>query len=426
VRFLHGRRARHHHLRRHRLWRRGGSLAVLAIFGPGLLAGLSDDDPAGITTYSILGADHGYALLWSLAAATVLLIVFHELAARTGVLTGRGLLALVRETRGPRPALWLLVPLLVANLGTLCAEFAGVAAAGSLAGVPRGVSVPLAAAAVTTLVLASSFHRVERVLLAVSAVFVTYVGAGLLAHPDPGAAAHGLLVPNLAGGSATLLAVVACVGTTLAPWGLTFMQSYVADKHLAPGDLGFERADVVTGAVLTGIIGAFVVVACAATLHVEGRSIHDARDAASALEPLAGHLAALLFGVGLLGAALLAAAVVPLATAYAVSEAAGHPGRLDDGPREAPIFYGSYVVAVVVAVGVIVVPGVPLVPVLFGSQALNAVLLLPILWEARRLGSDAALLGRHALRAPGRWITLTGLVAVAACVAALAVAWVLG
>lgn len=426
MRFLHGPRARRHHVRRRHLWHRGGAAAVLAVFGPGLLAGLSDDDPAGITTYSILGADHGYRLLWTLAAATALLIVFHELAARTGAVTGRGLLALVRDVRGPRFALALLVPLLIANLGTLCAEFAGVAAAAGLAGIPRGVAVPIAAVGVTGLVLGSNFHRVEHVLLALSAVFVTYIGAGLLAHPDAGETARGLVVPSVPGGRDAILAIVACVGTTLAPWGLTFMQSYVADKRLDVADLRFERYDVVIGAVLTGVIGAFVVVACAATLHVEGRSIDDARDAATALEPLAGHLAALLFGCGLLGAALLAAAIVPLASAYAVSEGLGHAGRLDAPPAEAPAFYGSYAGAVALAATIVLIPGVPLVPVLFLSQALNAVLLLPILWQARRLGADPRVLGDHALGRRGRAATLIGIVAVVACVTALGVETVAG
>jgi len=421
MRFLHGRRARRHHRLRRDLRRRGGLLAVLAVVGPGLLAGLSDDDPAGITTYSILGADHGYRLLWALAASTAVLILFHLLAARMGVVTGRGLVGLIRDARGPRSAHLLLVPLLAANLGTLCAEFAGVAAAASLAGVGRAVAVPLAAAGVTVLVLRSGFHRIEHVLLALSAVFVAYVGAGLLAHPDWTAAGRGLVVPSATGGHGAALAIVACVGTTLAPWGLTFLQSYVADKRLELDQLRYERIDVVLGAVLTGVIGLFIVVACAATLHAQGRSINDARDAAAALAPLAGDLAALLFGVGLLGAALLAAAVVPLATAYAVAEALGHPGRLDSHPRDAPAFYGAYVGSVVLAAGIVLIPGVPLVPVLFLTQALNAVLLLPILWHVRALATDRAVLGDRVIGPREHAITIVGMAAVAACVALLVV-----
>ncbi len=396
-------------------------LAALAVLGPGLLAGLSDDDPAGITTYSILGADHGYRLLWALAASTAVLVVFHLLAARMGVVSGRGLLSLIRDVRGPRAAHLLLVPLLAANLGTLCAEFAGVAAAAGLADIPRGIAVPLAAGAVTGLVLGSSFHRIEHVLLALSAVFVAYVGAGLLAHPDWGATGRGLVVPSVPGGHDAALAIVACVGTTLAPWGLTFLQSYVADKRLGPGQLRYERIDVVVGSILTGVIGLFIVIACAATLHPQGRSIDDARDAAAALAPLAGDLAALLFGAGLLGAALLAAAVVPLATAYAVAEARGHAGRLDTPPREAPAFYGTYVGSVVLAAGIVLVPGVPLVPVLFLTQALNAILLLPILWHVRALATDRAVLGEHAIGPRQHAVVIVGMAAVFACVALLLV-----
>lgn len=394
---------------------------MLAVFGPGILAGLSDDDPAGITTYSIMGADYGYRLLWVLLASTLLLILFHGLAARLGVITGKGLLALVRERHGERAATALLVPLATANVGTLVAEFAGVAAAAGLAGIPRGPAVVAAAVLVCVLVLGAGFHRVEHVLLALSAAFAAYVGAGLLADPDGGAAARGLLVPGIPAGSGALLAVVACVGTTLAPWGLTFMQSYVADKRLEPEMLRYERIDVATGAVMTGVIGGFIIIASAATLHQAGRSIEDAADAALALEPLAGRMAALLFGGGLLAAGLLAAAIVPMATAYSVSEAVGHEGRLDDPPRRATVFYGSYVAAVVVAGGVVLVPQVPLIPVIFLSQVLNAILLLPIMVVLRRLVLDRELMGEHALRPAGRILSLLGTAAVSASVLLLAV-----
>ncbi len=193
--------------------------------------------------------------------------------------------------------------LAVANLGTLCAEFAGVAAGMELlGGVSRYVSVPVAALGVSLLVLRASFHRVEHVLLALTAVFVGYIVSGFLAHPDWGATARGLVVPGVPGTRDAVLVAVATVGTTLAPWGLAFIQSYAVDKRLTPEDLPYERVDVVVGAVLTGVIGVFIVVACAATLHARGVEINDAGDAAQALEPLAGHLASTLFGLGFLGA----------------------------------------------------------------------------------------------------------------------------
>lgn len=419
MRHLHGRRARRHHEARRRLRRRGGLAALAAVVGPGLLAGLSDDDPAGITTYSILGAEHGYRLLWVLAVSTAALVLFHELGARMGVVTGRGLAALVRDRNGARWAYALLVPLLVANLGTACAEYAGVAAALGMVGVPAQVSVPVAAVAVTALVLGASFHRVEHALLILSSVFAAYVVAGVLAQPDWSAAARGLLVPSIPGDRAGLLAIVAGIGTTLAPWGLAFIASYAADKRVGEDELRYERVDVVVGAVLTGVIGVFIVVACAATLHAHGREITDAADAAGALEPLAGSLATALFGAGLLGAALLAASVVPLSTAYSVSEACGHEGRLDDHWRDARVFYASYAGITMIAAGLVLIPGAPLVSILYLTQALNAVLLLPVLWIMRRLAADRDLMGRHALSGGGRVLTGAVLAGLALCVAAL-------
>ncbi len=402
--------------------RRGSApLALLAVLGPGLLAGLSDDDPAGITTYSILGADYGYRLLWVLLLATGALILFHELGARMGVVTGQGLVGLIRQRYGVRIAAWGLLALVVANVGTMCAEFAGVAAALELAGLTRYVSVPVAGLAVSLLVLRGDFRRVEHVLLALSAVFVAYIISGLLAHPDWGATAHGLLVPGLPGTRAAVLTATATVGTTLAPWGLAFIQSYAVDKRLTTADLRLERLDVVIGAVMTGVIGLFVVVACAATLHAEGRSIHDARDAAAALAPLAGGLASTLFAAGLLGAALLAAAILPLSTAYSVSEAFGYEAGLDDTFAQARVFYLSFGAVVVVAAAFVLVPGAPLVSILFLSQALNAVLLLPLLVLARGIARDRAVMGEHALAGAGDIATLGVIALVAVCLGALAV-----
>jgi Mn2+/Fe2+ NRAMP family transporter len=397
-------------------------VALLAVLGPGLLAGLSDDDPAGITTYSILGADFGYALLWVLALSTVALVVFHELAVRTGVVTGKGLMRLVRERYGGRAAAGAMLALGVANVGTICAEFAGVAAGMEvLTGASRYVSVPFAAVAVSLLVLRGSFGRVEHVLLALSAIFVAYVASGVLAHPDWPAAAKGLVVPTLPGSRHGLLVVVATLGTTLAPWGLAFIQSYAVDKRLRVPDLPYERVDVVSGAVLTGVIGFFVVVACAATLHADGRHIHDASDAARALEPLAGSAARTLFGLGLVGAALLAAAVVPLSTAYSVAETFERPADLNDRFRQAPLFYGAYGASVLVAIVLVLIPGAPLVPILFLSQALNAVLLLAILPFLRALARDRELMGEHRLGRVDSVATALVIALVAVSVAALLV-----
>ena len=404
------------------LLRGGAAVTLLAVLGPGLLAGLSDDDPAGITTYSILGAKYGYELLWVLALSTAALIVFHELGVRLGVVTGKGLMTLIREHHGERAAAVVIAALVVANTGTMCAELAGVAAAMELlGGMSRYLSVPLASIMVSALVLRENFHRVEHILLALSSIFVAYIVSGLLAHPDWGAAAKGLVVPSIPLNREALLVAVATLGTTLAPWGLAFIQSYAVDKRLRVEDLRFERVDVVVGAVLTGVIGFFVVIACAATLHVEGISIKEASDAARALQPLAGGLASTLFGLGFLGAALLAAAIVPLSTAYSISETLGRKADINDSFAEARSFYLSFGAVVAVAAILVLIPGAPLIPILFLSQALNAVLLLVLLPFIRSLGKDRELMGENALGRTDRLITGVALALIVASVVALGV-----
>lgn len=396
--------------------------ALLAVIGPGLLAGLSDDDPAGITTYSVLGSTYGYQLLWVLLLSTVALIIFHSLAARMGVVTGQGLIGLVRQRYGVRVGAGILLALVVANTGTMCAEFAGIAAGFELFGVNRNVSVPAASVIVTLLVLRGNFHRVEHLLLLLSTVFLAYIASGILARPDWSDAFHGLLVPSMPADSAAIAIVTATVGTTLAPWGLSFIQSYAVDKKLRTDDLLLERVDVITGAVLTGVVGFFVVVACAATLHRTGRSIKNASDAAVALQPLAGGASASLFAVGLIGAALLAASVLPLSTAYSVCEYAGFEAALDDSYVEAKTFYVTFGLVTVLGAAVVLIPGVPLVMILVATQVLNAVLLIPLLIVMIGVGRDADLMGGFRISGLGLIAYVTTALIVLLCVAGLAVA----
>ena len=400
--------------------------ALTAVLGPGLLAGLSDDDPAGITTYSVLGADHGYQLLWVLLLSTVALVIFHGLAARMGVVTGQGLIGLVRQRYGVRIGGAVLAALVVANIGTTCAEFAGIAAGFEIFGISRYVSVPAAAVIVSLLVLRGSFHRVERVLLLVSTVFLAYIASGFMAGPDWGAALRGTVVPTMPMTGEALAIVTATLGTTLAPWGLSFMQSYAVDKKLRTEDLPAERVDVVTGAVLTGVIGFFVVVACAATLHRDGLRIDDAADAAVALQPLAGEAAATLFAVGLIGAAFLAASVLPLSTAYSVCEYAGFEAALDDPYREARTFYLTFGIITLIGASIVLAPDAPLVTILVGTQVLNAVLLVPLLIAMVGLGRDRQLMGDFAAGRAGTLVYALTTAVVVVCVLTLGVTTVLG
>jgi Mn2+/Fe2+ NRAMP family transporter len=252
-------------------------------------------------------------------------------------------------------------------------------------------------------------------------VFVTYVVAAVLAHPDWGAAVHGLIVPSMPIDAGAIGLATATVGTTLAPWGLSFMQSYAVDKKLTTDDLRYERIDVVTGAALTGIIGFFVIVTCAATLHANGVEVDSATAAAQSLEPVAGHFASGLFAVGLIGAAILAASILPLSTAYSVCEFVGSDAAVDDRFHDARLFYVTFGLTTVIAVGLVLVPGAPLIAILVATQALNAVVLLPLLVLLHRMARDPNLLGDHRVGRlqSGAYVVTIGFIG--ACVAALAV-----
>jgi Mn2+/Fe2+ NRAMP family transporter len=359
-------------------------------------------------------------MLWVLTISTVALILFQQLGARIGVVTGQGLAGLIRQKYGARAATLGIIALVGANIGTTAAEFAGIAAGFELFGVTRYISVPIAALLVSFLVLRGGFQSIERILLILAAVFICYIAAGFLAKPDWLAALQGSVIPTMPLNKDAILIATATIGTTLAPWGLSFIQSYVVDKRLTTKDMPYLRLDVWIGALLTGIIGFFVVVTCASTLHVNGVVITGAADAAAALAPLAGRFATDLFAVGLIGAALLAASILPLSTAYAVTDLTGQPAALDDSVKEAPLFYGTFCLVTLFSLGLVLIPGAPLVPILVLTQVLNAVLLLPLLAFMYGISRDKKLMGEYAA---GRTMASTYVVAIvliAACIAALA------
>lgn len=396
--------------------------AFLAVMGPGVIAGLSDDDPAGITTYSQLGAQFGYQLLWTLAISTIALILFQDLGARIGVVTRQGLIGLVRQKYGARSGMLSASALVLANVGTMTAEFAGIAAAGGLFGISRYITVPLAAFVVSFLVLRGTFAKVEKVFFLLSSVFIAYVIAGFTAKPDWAKAAKGMLVPTMPLTHEAIFIATATLGTTLAPWGLAFIQSYAVDKRLTKEDLKLLRVDVWTGSLLTGIIGFFVVITCAATLNLSGNTqITDAAEAAQALKPLAGTLAKELFAIGLIGAALLAASILPLSTAYAVTDLTGRPAALDDKANEAPLFYLTFGVITVLSAVLVLLPGAPLIKILLFTQILNAILLLPLLIYMFGIAKDQRLMGEY--RASKRMLTVYGLIITLIAICVITLLW---
>ena len=371
-------------------------LAFLTALGPGLISGFADNDAGGITTYSVVGAQFGYDLMWVVLASLIALGITQEVGARLGLATGQGFGGLIRQQYGVPRAAFAIGVMLLANLGDTVAEFAGIGAALAIFGVPIWLSSALAALAILFLLSRANFRRIQFVFLAVGiGTSLAYAISAILAHPDWGKALSHTVVPHGSITTLYLLAVMGTVGTTITPWGQAFIQSYAADKHLGPKDLTASRIDVGAGAFLTNLVAGFIVVACAATLWSHGQTtIATAADAARALGPLAGRFAELLFALGLLTASLLGLGTVPLTSAYAVTEAFGWEKGLDRSWRQAPAFYGLLAFFVGFSALFVLIPGLPLIAVMYLSQVFDGLLLPFILVFVMVMSRDRRLLGR--------------------------------
>jgi NRAMP (natural resistance-associated macrophage protein)-like metal ion transporter len=380
---------------RHTFAQRRGLLAYLAILGPGVIAANAGNDAGGIATYSSVGADHGYRLLWVLIPITISLGIVQEMCARMGAVTGKGLSDLIRERFGVRWMALVMLALLIANGGITVSEFLGIAAASELFGVPRFLSVPLAAATVWWLVVKSSYKRVERIFLLMALVFLGYIVSAFLAKPVWGDIGRAVIRPSFSFDAAYLFTFVAIVGTTISPYMQVFVQSSVVERGVTAEDYRLTRADVWTGTLFSMTIVFFIMVSTAAVLKPGGIHITEAADAARALEPLAGPYAKLLFGIGLFGASMLAAGVLPLSTAYSISEALGYEKGVSRSFREAPIFLGIFTFLIVTGALVAMMPGLPIIDALLNMQVINGLLLPVLLIAILRLVNDEELMGKR-------------------------------
>jgi len=347
----------------------------LLILGPGIITANVDNDAGGITTYSVAGATLGYKLLWTIIPMTLALIVVQEMCARMGAVTGKGLADLIRERTGVKWTAFIMLTLLLADLGNTICEFAGVAASMELFGVVKYIAVPLGALGIWVLVLKKSYKFVEKVFLAACVLYLTYLVSGYMAHPSWKEVGRELVIPNFSFDSNYLAILVGVIGTTIAPWMQFYIQSAVVEKGITVKDYGYCKWDVISGCFMTNIVALFIIVACAATIHVHGIKIESAKDAALALGPLAGKWAQWLFALGLLNASLFSASILPLATAYFVCEAFGFEAGVNRSWKEAPVFYWLYTLLIVIGAGVTLIPNIPLIPVMFWSQVANGVLL---------------------------------------------------
>lgn len=374
-------------------------LLMLSVIGPGLITANVDNDATGITGYSLAGAQYGYGLLWAVVLVTISLAVVQEMVARMGVVTGKGLGDLIRERFGVRITFWSMLLLLIANAATTVAEFAGVAGAMDIFGISPFIAVPVAGIVVWVLVIRGNYKYVERILLALCLIYLTYVVSGFLVHPNWGEVFHQTVIPQLQLNQGYLLTLVAVIGTTIAPWMQFYQQSAIADKKIPVAHLRYEQLDTYVGAFLTDFVAFFIVVCTGATLFVHHIPINEAKDAALALAPLVGgngRIAEILFAVGLLNASLMAASVLPLSTAYSIAEAFGWERGVGRRFKEAPQFLTLYTLIIVVGAGItLFVPADRLVFVLNLPNVVGGMLLPLILVLMILLCNDRRLMGRY-------------------------------
>lgn len=367
----------------------------LMALGPGLLAASAGNDAGGIATYASAGASYGYGLLWAMVLVTICVGVVQEMSARMGAVTGKGFSDLIRETFSLRATALVLLTLLVANAGIIASEFIGIAAGAELFGVSRYIAVPVAAVLVWLLVTRGSYGWVEKIFLVLTLAFLSYIAAAFLARPDWSEVLKATARPRIHLEIGYLHLLIALIGTTISPYMQLYVQSSVVEKGVTPEEYRYTRFDVIAGTLFAGIVACFIIIATAATLFPRGIGVETAADAALALEPVAGTYARWLFGLGLLGASLLAAGVLPLATTYMMSEALGIERGVDRTWSEAPVFMGLFTGLIVLGAAVALLPGLPLIDVLVGVYVLNGLLLPVELFAILRLVNDRELMGEH-------------------------------
>jgi Mn2+/Fe2+ NRAMP family transporter len=374
-------------------------LIFFAVVGPGFITANVDNDAGGIWTYSSAGAQFGHALLWSLIPITIALIVVQEICARMGAVTGKGLSDLIREEFGLRITFFMMVGILIVNFGNIFAEFAGIAGSLELFGLSKYITVPLCAVIVWLIVVKGQYKSVEKVFLAASFFYLTYIFAGILAKPAWKDALIATVVPppkHQLLQRDYLFMFIATVGTTIAPWMQFYLQSSIVEKGVTRRQYKTSRLDVITGCIFTDIVAWFIIVACAATLYVHGyHKIADAKDAAQALHPLAGDYAYILFAMGLFNASLFAASILPLSTAYTVCEGLGFESGVGKRFSEAPVFYWLYTILIAAGAGVILIPNLPLVRISILSQVVNGIAIPVVLVFMLLLVNKKELMGEY-------------------------------
>lgn len=384
-----------------------------SVIGPGIIAANADNDAGGIATYSLVGAQFGFKMLWVLFLLTFSLAITQEMGVRIGLVTRQGLGGVIRENFGLKWTALAMLAMLIANLGTITAEFAGIASSFEIFNISKYFTVPVAALVVWLVLYKGSFKTAQKVFLIFSAFYIVYIINGFIIRPDFGAAFKSLISPTMEFSSPFLLTMIALIGTTITPWGQFFIQSFVVDKGLDLKHYKIEKAEVFAGALITNIVSFFIIISTAATFYKYGIKIEDAKDAALSLVPLAGHFAEGLFAFGLFSASMLGAFILPVATAYAICEAFGWEYGFNTTWQTGKIFYSIILFSIILPAVLVLLPGVSMLKIMILSQDVNGILLPFILIFVMKIINNKKIMGEHVNKPAGNilaWLTIAGII----------------
>jgi len=373
-------------------------LVLLAVFGPATITAMADNDAGGVATYSVAGAKLGYPILFILPVITLLLAVTQEMGMRLTIITRRGLADLIRERYGVRASVLMFGALLIANLGTLVTELSAVKTTSGMLGVPAVPAVIVIVIVAFVLITRGNYKMTQSIMLLACVFFLVYIFSAVRAQPDWNLALTNLAYPHgvkfdSAYMGQYLIIGMGVLGTTITPWGQFFISSFAYDKKIEKGKVGLSQIETYWGAFLTDFFSFFMIVATAATLFVNGINLTSGEQAAMAIEPFAGKIAAQLFAFGILNAGFMGLVVVSLSTAYAFAEFFGLSGSLNDSFKESKTFYILYIAQLVVATAGVLILNVSLFQVALVTQIINAVALPLVFYYLIKLASDRELMG---------------------------------
>ena len=391
----------------------------LSVFGPATITAMADNDAGGVATYSLAGATLGYPILFLLLIVTLLLAVTQEMGMRLTLVTRRGLADLIRERFGVRVSILIFAALLFANIGTLVTELSAFKTTSEMLKLPVIPFVLLIVIILIVFVTRGNYKLTQAIMLISSLFYIAYIISAVKAKPDWGLALSNIVYPhdpatnfNAAYMRSYLLIGMGVLGTTITPWGQFFISSFAYDKKIEAGKIIFSQLETYVGAFLTDFFSFFMIVATAATLYVHHIPLSSGDAAAKAIEPFAGQLASTLFAVGILVAGFMGLIAVSLSTAYAFAEFFGLQGSLDSNYKQSKSFYTLFIMQIVIALVIALLPGISFFKVALFSQTINAVALPLVFYYLIKLTNNSQLMGEFKNKPFQKWFAIIGSVVI--------------